>query len=363
MKIAIIGTRGIPNAYGGFEQCAEYLSAYLVNKGHDVTVYNSHNHPYSLNEWKNVKLIHKFDPEKQIGTAGQFIYDLNCILDCRKRNYDIILQLGYTSNSIWHRLLPSKPVVITNMDGQEWKRSKYSKPIQKFLRYAEKLAVISSDYLVSDSPGIQTYIKQKYGKDSTFIPYGAEIFNDPSKQVLAKYNLTPLSYDLMICRMEPENNVETILDGHVMASRKRDIVVIGDINTRYGKKIKNKFQNYKTIHFFGPIYKMIELNNLRHFSNLYFHGHSVGGTNPSLLEAMASGCLVCANDNIFNQSILGEQAYYFSNSKAVSELINNYSKDPSENEKLDANYEKIKNVFSWDAITDSYEQLFKESLK
>lgn len=109
MKIAILGTRGIPNYHGGFEQFAEFLSRYLVSKEHEVVVYCSSLHPYQKSEWEGVKLIHKYDPEDKIGTAGQFIYDLNCILDSRNQNFDIILQLGYTSSSIWSFLLYRSP--------------------------------------------------------------------------------------------------------------------------------------------------------------------------------------------------------------------------------------------------------------
>src|SRR5689334_13561602 len=146
MRIAILGTRGIPNSYGGFEQFAEYLSIGLIDKGHEVTVYNSHNHPYQGDSWKGVDIVHCYDPEHLIGTAGQFIYDLNCILDCRKKDFDIILQLGYTSSSVWLKRFLSKKkfTVTTNMDGHEWKRSKYSAKVKKFLLYAEKLAVQNS---------------------------------------------------------------------------------------------------------------------------------------------------------------------------------------------------------------------------
>ena len=164
MKIAILGTRGIPNHYSGFEQFAEFFSVFLVEKGHDVYVYNSHDHLYQEKTFNGVNLIHQYDPEYKFGTFGQFIYDYNCIMDSRKRNFDIILQLGYTSNSIWFFLLPKKPIIITNMDGLEWKRSKYSKPVQQFLRFAERLAVKSSDFLISDSLGIQKYIDSKYCK-------------------------------------------------------------------------------------------------------------------------------------------------------------------------------------------------------
>ena len=163
LKIAILGTRGIPNHYGGFEQFAEYLAKGLVERGFEVSVYNSHNHPYREKTWNGVEIIHCYDPEDKIGTAGQFIYDLNCIKDSRKRDFDIILQLGYTSSSVWNRFLPRKRTIITtNMDGLEWKRSKYSKPVQQFLKRAEGLAVKFSDHLIADSKGIREYLKEKY---------------------------------------------------------------------------------------------------------------------------------------------------------------------------------------------------------
>ena len=161
MKIAILGTRGVPNYYGGFEQFAEFFSVYLAQKGHEVYCYNSHDHPFKENFFHGVNIIHQYDPEYKLGTFGQFIYDFNCIMDSRKRDFDIILQLGYTSNSVWHFLLPKKSIIITNMDGLEWKRTKYSKPVQQFLKFAERLAANNSDFLVSDSLGIQKFLLEK----------------------------------------------------------------------------------------------------------------------------------------------------------------------------------------------------------
>ncbi len=189
MKIAILGTRGIPNYYGGFEQFAEFFSVYLAQKGHEVYCYNSHNHKFQENNFKGVHIIHQHDPEYKYGTFGQFIYDYNCILDSRKRDFDIILQLGYTSNSVWFFMLPKKAIIITNMDGIEWKRSKYNRPVQQFLRFAERLAAISSDYLVSDSIGIQTFLKNRYNKESTYIAYGAYPFTNPNEGILEQYQV------------------------------------------------------------------------------------------------------------------------------------------------------------------------------
>src|SRR6266480_5995741 len=162
MRIAILGTRGIPNRYGGFEQFAEYAAPLLAKRGHEVFVYNSSSHPFQDKEWRGVKLIRRPDPENNLGTFGQFIYDFNCIMDARRENFDFILQLGYTSSSIWAFLLPKKAVVITNMDGFEWKRKKYSRLVQWFLRHAEKWAVKYSDVLIADSLIMQSYLKKKY---------------------------------------------------------------------------------------------------------------------------------------------------------------------------------------------------------
>lgn len=263
MKIVILGTRGIPNNHGGFEQFAEYLSEFLVNKGHDVSVYSPHNHPHQHKDWKGVKIIHQYDPEDLLGPFGQFIYDLNCILNIRKSNFDIVLQLGYTSSSIWGKLLPKKPVIVTNMDGLEWKRSKYNKPVQAFLKFAEKLAINTSDFLISDSIGIQVYLKDKYDKLSEHIAYGANIFLNPEEDVIKHYNISPYKYNLLIARLEPENNIETILDGVVLNNNGTPFLVIGKHNTKYGKYLVNKFNSNDNIIFLGAIYNQNYLNNLR----------------------------------------------------------------------------------------------------
>ena len=358
MKIAILGTRGIPNNYGGFEQFADFFSVFLAENNHDVYVYNSHNHEYQEKMYKGVNILHQFDPEYKIGTAGQYIYDLNCILDARNRNFDIILQLGYTSSSVWGYLLPKKAIIITNMDGMEWKRTKFTKLVQKVLRFSEKMAVKTSDFLVADSIGIQEYISEKYNQQSTYIAYGATLFEDPIVTKIQKYGLSPNNYHMLIARLEPENSIETILDGYVLSHDSRDFLVIGNHNTNFGKYLKNKFITQKNIRFEGAIYDLEILNNLRFHSELYFHGHSVGGTNPSLLEAMASGALIIAHDNIFNRSILQQNAYYFKIPEDIEKTVLKTKKNNNLHLILN-NKEKIKNNFSWSIINEQYLQLFK----
>lgn len=361
MKIGILGTRGIPNNYGGFEQFAEYFAEYAVSKGHEIYVYNSHNHPYKEILFKGVHIIHCYDPEQNIGTVGQFIYDLNCIRDARKRNFDIILQLGYTSSSIWYSLHPKNAIVITNMDGLEWKRTKYSKEVQKALKVAEKIAVNKSDFLISDSLGIQKYIKEKYNKESTYIAYGADNFNTPNESVLKEYQVEKEKFNMIMARFEPENNLDMVLEGVSIAEETATILVIGNHNTKYGSYLKNKFKSYPNIRFIGAVYKLEDLNNLRYFSNLYFHGHTVGGTNPSLLEAMASKALIAAHNNDFNKGVLKENAFYFSSVNEVKKILNTIKKNDNL-QFVQNNYDAIAEFFNWEKINEQYLQLFKQCL-
>ncbi|WP_108425143.1 DUF1972 domain-containing protein [Flagellimonas amoyensis] len=360
MKLGIIGTRGIPNHHGGFEQFTEYFSVYMANAGHEVYVYNSHLHPFQEKQYKGVNLIHKRDMEDKIGTAGQFVYDLNCIIDAKKRDFDLILQLGYTSSSVWGSLLPKKTTIVTNMDGLEWKRSKYNGLVQKFLKRAEKWAINTSDFLVSDSIGIQSYIKETYQKNSEYIAYGAEIFGKPDKSVLDSYGLMEENYNMLIARLEPENNIETILDGVVKSNDNIPFVVVGKYNSNYGETLRDKYKDNLYIRFFGGIYDIEHLNNLRFFSKVYFHGHSVGGTNPSLLEAMASQSLIAAHDNIFNKSILGDNAFYFRDKNDVAALLSLTKSD--HDHMIKNNLDKIEIDFKWDKINGQYEKYLLECL-
>lgn len=364
MKIALLGTRGIPNQYGGFEQFADILSCGLVEQGHEITVYCSANHSYQESYYKGVRLIHVYDPENKIGTAGQFIYDLICILDARKRDFDIIYLLGYTSSSVWQRLLfKRKAFVITNMDGLEWKRSKYSPAVQKFLKHAEKLAVKQSDYLVADSIGIQSYLKKKYNVESTYLPYGSFLFKEGNETNIKVYEVVAYDYDLLIARFEPENNIEVVLKAFSASGTQRQLLLIGKyLHTEFGRLMFKTYGIDKRIRFMGPIYDQTSLNNLRYYSNLYFHGHSVGGTNPSLLEAMGSSALICYHDNEFNKAIVGEDGFAFKDVGSLTVIINDKLKIQYPLY-IEHNLHKIITTYSWKHIINQYTQYFSTLVK
>ncbi len=365
MKIAILGTRGIPNSYGGFEQFAEYLSVGLVELGHSVTVYNVHFHEYDKAEFKGVTIKKIYSPEKQIGAAANFIYDYLCLKDALRQDFDIIYEAGYHSNAPSYYLLKkNSPVVITNMDGLEWKRSKWNYFTRQLIKKLEKLAVRKSDYLVSDNSAIQEYYKREFDAESFCIAYGADVVEDFSEEALNLYDITANQYFLLIARLEPENNIETILDGYILSKDARPFLVIGNADTKYGRLLQTKYKN-TAISFLGAVYNKEVLDNLRHYCALYFHGHSVGGTNPSLLEAMGAGSLIAAHDNEFNRSVLNLSALYFVTDKDVALVIGNLKfLDDDEKKSLTANNRiKIVDNYSWKSIILRYENLFYEALK
>lgn len=349
MRIAFLGTRGIPNCYGGFEQFVTYIAPMLAQRGHRVTVYNSSLNRYRGKFFKDVRIIIKPDPQNIMGPAGQFIYDLLCILDARKNNFDLIFQLGYTSSSIWSFLFPGNSVLATNMDGMEWKRSKYHAWVQWFLKRAESWAVKRSDLLIADSFGIRDYLVNKYGFPVVYIPYGANEFESPDAKVPGSFGLRPFEYDLMIARCIPENNIEMILKGYLQADSERKLVIIGMDKSAYANYLIKQFSDPHIV-FENSLYAEQILNNLRYYSNIYFHGHSAGGTNPSLLEAIAARCLVAAHDNIFNREVLENNAYYFKNEREVAELIKMRLSKSAHSHFLENNSNKIKAFYNWENI-------------
>lgn len=365
MKIAILGTRGIPNNYGGFEQFAEYLSVGLVELGHSVTVYNAHFHEYDQPEFRGITIRKIYSPEKQIGAAANFVYDYLCMKDALKQDFDIIYEAGYHSNAPSYYLLKkNSPIVITNMDGIEWKRSKWNYFTRQLIKKLEKIAVRKSDYLVSDNPAIQEYYKEVFNAESFCIAYGADIVEHFDEELLASYNVTANNYFLLIARLEPENNIEMILDGYVLSAEVRSFLVIGNTDTKYGRFLQTKYRN-TNIHFLGAVYKKEVLDSLRYYCTLYFHGHSVGGTNPSLLEAMASQALIASHDNKFNKSVLNNNTLYFVKDKDVASIIRNVNSLGDDKRKIliENNKAQIINNYSWKSIIFQYDSLFREVLK
>ena len=368
MKIAFVSTRGIPNNYGGFEQFAEYISVGMAQRGHEVVVYSPKFHPYQESTYKGVRIKHIYSPETWMGSSvGSFFYDFASLRDAlKKEDFDIIYEAGYTSiipAYIWFNVKKRKrPIFTTNMDGLENKRSKFSPMVRRFLDWEEKMAVKYSHYLIADNMGIHDYYKEKYGKESKFLAYGADIHDDFQAEYLEEFGLKSEEYYILIARLEPENNIVMAIEGylHSKENGRRPLIVVGKTNTPHGKELVEKYGNERNVEFVGGIYDFKKLDSVRHFSKAYFHGHSVGGTNPSLLEAMAAGCFIFAHDNIFNRAVLKENAFYYPSADKVTEYLNRIDTiaEGSKIQYTARNIEVIRNEYSWESLIDKHEKYF-----
>lgn len=367
MRIAIISTRGIPNNYGGFEMFAEQLSVRLVARGHEVIVYSPHYHSRKENEYKGVRIRHVYSPEPWLGrSAGSFFYDFLSLRDALTREKpDIIYVTGYTSivpAYIWYDVKKVEiPVFVTNMDGLEFKRMKYSLLTRLFLSWEERMTLKYSRFLITDNIGIRDYYRTKYNRDSTLLAYGVDIPHVYNERHVSGLGLESNEYFLLIARMEPENNVAMVIEGYLKSKWhwRKPLVIIGGLNTRYAKKLVAKYRKESAVRFMDGIYDIDKLNALRHFSYAYFHGHSVGGTNPSLLEAMACGCFIISHDNIFNRIVLEVNALYFTNERDIASILNSMdSMIAKKDEFTSSNIRNVRNNYSWDELTVEYEKFF-----
>lgn len=359
-KIAIIGTRGIPNRYGGFEQFAESLSVQLVNNGFKVTVYNPDYHFYRESTYRGVIIRNKKLNEKLWGPAANILYDYACMKDAIAMENDVVLACGYGSMLVAIQIKrPAKTRLIINMDGMEWQRRKWHSLVKFILHASEKQAVKKADMLVTDHTEINSYYKVKYGIDNPCIPYGTTVPTSYDKTKLNKFGLEAGKYFLMISRPISENNLPEILQGFINSKITDDLVVITNMNDSYARKLARKYHDTK-IRFLSNVFEADILDNLRFYSKGYFHGHSVGGTNPSLLEAMATQSFIVAHNNAFNRAILKDNALYFKTESEITHIFNHF--DDYLIQKADFvknNLTTIIRDYSWEKVTKAYMMLFE----
>lgn len=359
LNIGILGTRGIPNQYGGFEAFAQQLAPWLAQKGHQVTVYCSHRHPLDDTDWKGVQRVKCYDPENRLGSAGQFVYDYNCNYHANKQQFDVLLHLGYTSDAIWYEMWSKRAAHIVNMDGIEWQRAKYSWPVRKFLKWSEKLAGINAAYLVADATPIEVYLKKAYNTKVKYIAYPALLPVIWDDGALQRYKVRENHFDLLIARSEPENNIEMAIRAKLIANDNIPLHIFGNQNI-YRQRLERRYGSVSLIRFEKAEYNEAVLNTLRKNCRYYIHGHSAGGTNPSLLEAMACGCTILAHKNIYNQSVTGQHAHYFSSEPELSNKFLNESLEKSRAAMAEVNIKKIRHNYHPDVICSAYENLFYE---
>ncbi|MCS6810618.1 MAG: DUF1972 domain-containing protein [Tepidimonas sp.] len=358
LRIAILGTRGIPARYGGFETFAEQLSVRLVQRGFDVTVYAETDGPAPPDAMhRGVRVRYRRRP--RWGAASVIAYDCACLWDAR-RGYDLVYMLGYGAAwACWWPRLWGSPVWI-NVDGLEWARSKWSLPARLYLRWMEWVATRAATRLIADAEAIAQRFRQRYprGAPCTTIAYGADIVDpatvDPAP--LATWGLTPRQYALVVARPEPENHVLEIVEGYVQHPGDWPLVVVGDVSgaTAYQRRLLALRSD--RVRFIGAVYDPAKLTALRAHAFVYLHGHSVGGTNPSLLESMACGSLVIAHDNPFNREVAGEGAEYFDGAPALARALVTLRQEPEARLQQRRRYLQgvARRRYDWDRIAQAY---------
>jgi glycosyltransferase involved in cell wall biosynthesis len=361
-KIAIIGTVGVPANYGGFETLAEHLVEDLGHK-HDITVYCSgkkYRKSERVKKYKGAKL--RYLPLDANGIQSIF-YDTLSI--CHSMLYaDVLLILGVAGAWIlpFVRLFTNKKIIIS-IDGIEWKRDKWSLLAKWYLFWAEGLAVKYSHIDISDNEAIQDYTAARYGTLSRIIEYGADHTLKVSKtnQDIEQFPFIKNLYAFKVCRIEPENNVHIILEAFTKTT-KMPLVIVGNWSkSAYGLNLKQQYINHPNIYIFDPIYNQDKLDLLRSNAALYVHGHSAGGTNPSLVEAMYLGLPILAFGVSYNRvTTEGKAQYFYDLDGLVTQVNDLYT---IRLKKMGEQMEGIaKRRYVWSHIAFKYELLIKEAL-
>ena len=356
LKIAIIGTRGIPPFYGGFETFAEEISRLLVQSGYEVTV-QCDKDSYKDETYNGVKLFYT-KCTKSEAPLRYYSEGINWAL----KTSDVVIIAGTGGSIFYLRNLFRHKIIITNTDGIEYQRSKWSVFHRIYLFISEILAVYLSDYLVADSSEIKKYLVSRYPgirKKIRVIEYGGWPNNKLDADILKQYNLEPGKYYLVVCRLEPENNVEMILDGYIESGSDLPLLVVGRLSDKsYVKMLLDMYRSDR-IFFTDGIFSKDILGTLRKGCKAYLHGHSVGGTNPSLLEAMANGNVIICHDNRFNREVTGNSQLYFSNSAICSSCIREIEKmeESVYNSMAEFSASRIENYYNWENILAKYNSL------
>ncbi|CAN5684586.1 DUF1972 domain-containing protein [soil metagenome] len=360
MKLVIVGSRGIPASYGGFETFAEEIAVRLQVSGIDVTVIcqDSTEKPP---QYKNVILLYSLYSKAK--HPVKFYFNS---LKIGIKNADLVIVCG-VGGAVFYPLLKRKnTLLITHVDGREELRGKYSALKKLYVRIAQLCTVKFSDHIIADGFAVRRHWMNKYNLPEnkiSAIEFGAEILADSGKFVSLKLNIVPDDYYLVVCRMVPENNLEMIIEGFMKSVSNKKLVLIGDTSGSFGYSLKKHASTQ--IIFAGGIYEKALLQSIRVNCFAYIHGHSVGGTNPSLLEAMAASNICICHDNEFNGETTEGKMRYFKNAAELAvEILHVEQLNSGQRiEYAELARKRITEYYNWDRITAEYLKLFNAVTK
>jgi len=358
LSIAMVGTRGVPAAYGGFETAVEEIGRRLVGKGHEVIVYTRGSQSRGR-EYLGMRTIHlPAVPQKQLETLSHT--GLSTLHAITRHRPDVAFVFNAANSPFLPFLRARRIPTALHMDGLEWRRSKWGRRGKAYYRWAEEFGVRQGDALIADAPGIADYYRHQFGVPTEMIRYGAPLLEDAPTGGVQGLDLQPDGYHLVVARFEPENHVLEIVRGYRDSDATLPLAVVGSApySAGYTREIAEIAEADPRIRLLGAIYDQDLLDALYVHAYTYAHGHSVGGTNPSLLRAIGAGTPVIAYDVGFNRDVLDDEGWFFTTAADVASQLLLTEADPAAvAARGRRNREHAATAFSWDDVADAYEDL------
>jgi glycosyltransferase involved in cell wall biosynthesis len=347
-RVAVVGTVGLPPRYGGFETLTHFLIDCLGDAIDFIVYCSGPDYSMHVETYRSAKL--KYLPFRANG-AQSVIFDFVSLAD-------VILVLGVSGGIFVPLTRCFGKRVVLNIGGLDWQRSKWGRLASRFLKVSEAIAVKWADVLVSDNEGIASYLKTEYGLSSVLIEYGGDqvtlpIITEDRKQ---RYPFLGHPYAFSVARVQADNNIEMILDAFATSSRHVFVMVGNWESSAFGRELKSRFSNHANLHLVEAIYDSEELNTLRGCCSVYVHGHSAGGTNPSLVEAMHLSLPIAAFDVVYNRATTEDSARYFRNADELAALMNSTSPGEWESQRTVMKEIAVRR-YRWSLIADKYAKI------
>ena len=359
MKVAIIGTRGYPYVYGGFETFVKELGERLVKKGVEVHVYCQADLFKAKPERVNGIILH-YIPTVRSKTLNQIIHSFLSIIHATFSPVGLIFVVNLAAGPMgWIPKIRGKKTMI-NVDGLEWLRPKWKGLGSIYFKFAAKIATKLYDLIITDADAMRAVYLQEFKQDSTVIAYGAPPYVKADNSLIEKFGLIPEEYYLIVGRLIPDNNADLIIKAYVESNSIKKLVVVGDVPYRdkYAENLKKSTGD--KVNFIGYVRNSEELMSLYQNCFSYIHGHKYGGTNPAMLKAMSNNCAILALNTSFNLEMLNNGQFgliFDENSESIKECMNNLEKNDELRMQLKSTVSSgLTDKYNWDCVTDAYQK-------
>ena len=359
LKIAIIGSRGYPYVYSGYETLVKELSERLVKSGNEVTVYCHrklfYNKPKKIN---GINLV--YTPSVNSKVFSQLFNSFFSFIHVCFSYSDVVLVVNSANGPFGVLTKIFKKKTCINVDGLEWLRPKWKGLGSFYFKFSSKLATILYDKIITDSIEMSKVYEQKFGKKSTVIAYGSTMILHKNSKILEKLKLQKKEYYLIVGRLIPDNNSKLIIEGFLKSNTNKSIVIVGDVPYNDDYSINTKLLSSKKVIFTGYINDQCDLTVLYNNCYCYIHGHEFGGTNPTMINALSLNCQILALDTVFNREMLENKKSVFFNKNLIKNQINELEKKYDELNKKNKNY-KLPKKYDWDFIYKQYLEVFQSN--